>query len=74
MNSKLKAGLLTAGFGAICITVGLGIQYVARFLTPEQFVIGLAVAGISLCFYTMYTVLLARIQYEDQLKSMVDRK
>lgn len=74
MNSRLKAGFFTAVFGAFCVAVGLAMQYLAQFMTPAQFVIGLAVAGITACFYTIYSVLLAKFQYEEHLKSMVDRK
>lgn len=74
MNSKFKAGIFTIAFGAVCIAIGLTIQYLAQFMTPEQFIIGLAVAGITACFYTIYSVLLAKFQYEEHLKNMVDRK
>ena len=74
MNSKLKAGLFTVAFGAMCGAVGLTVSYVSRFLTPEQVVIGLAVAGITACFYTIYSVLLAKFQYDEHLRSMVDKK
>jgi hypothetical protein len=75
MNSnKLKAGLFTVAFGGICVAMGLVGSYAARVLTPEQFVMGLAVAGITTCLYTIYSVLLAKFQYEEHLKSMVDRK
>lgn len=74
MNSKLKAGLFTAGFGAICVAFGLGIQYMAQSMTSEQFVVGLAVMGITACLYTIYSVLLSHFQYKDHLKSLVDKK
>jgi hypothetical protein len=74
MNSKLKAGGLTLAFGAVCVACSLVGQYAAQFMTPEQFVVGLAVMGITACLYTIYSVLLAKFQYEDHLKSMVDRK
>lgn len=74
MNSKLKAGLQTLGFGALCVAMGLGISALGKHMTPEQLVIGLAVMGITACFYTIYSVLLARIEYQNHLKSMVDKK
>lgn len=74
MNSKLKAGLFTVAFSVMCVAMGLVGSYVSQFLTPEQFVMGLAVAGITACLYTIYSVLLAKFQYEEHLKSMVDRK
>jgi O-antigen/teichoic acid export membrane protein len=74
MNSKLKAGLITVAFSGMCVVMGLVGSYVARFLTPEQFVMGLMVLGVTACLYTIYSVLLAKFQYEEHLKSMVDRK
>ena len=74
MNLKLKAGALTAGFGAICVVVGLSVQYVSRSMTHEQFVVGLAVMGITACLYTIYSVLLSHLQYQHHLKGMVDKK
>lgn len=74
MNSRLKAGFFTAAFGAVCVGFGLLGQYAAKFLTPEQFVMGLVVVGITVCFYTIYSVLLAKFQYDEHLKSMVDKK
>ena len=74
MSSRLKAGFFTAIFVAICMAVGLAVQYLAQFMTPVQFAMGLAAVGITFCFYTIYSVLLAKFQYEEHLKSMVDRK
>ena len=61
-------------FSGMCMVMGLVGSYAAKFLTPEQFVMGLAVAGITVCLYTIYSVLLTKFQYEEHLKSMVDRK
>jgi len=74
MNQKLRAGLQTATIGAFCVAVTFAFQYMSANMTPEQFVIGLAVMGITACFYTIYSVLLSRIEYQDHLKSMVDKK
>jgi hypothetical protein len=74
MNSKFKAGILTTGFGAVCVAVAFAFQYLATVMTPEQFVIGLAVMGITACLYTIYSVLLSHFQYKDHLNSMVDKK
>ena len=74
MNSKLKAGIFTTGFGAVCVAVAFALQYLATTMTQEQFVIGLAVMGITACLYTIYSVLLSHFQYKDHLKSQVDKK
>jgi len=74
MNSKFKAGILTTGFGAVCVAMAFAFQYLSTVMTPEQFVIGLAVMGITACLYTIYSVLLSHFQYKDHLNSMVDKK
>jgi hypothetical protein len=74
MNQKLRAVLQTSAIGAFCVAVSFGVQHMVTNMTSEQFVTGLAVMGITACFYTIYSVLLARIEYHDHLKSMVDKK
>lgn len=74
MNPKVKAGVLTVAFGAVCVAVGLTVQYVAQFMTPDQFMTGVAVAGITACIYMIYSVLLAHFEYKDYLKRQVDKK
>jgi hypothetical protein len=74
MTSKFKAGLFTVAFGGMCVAMGLVGSYVAQFLTPEQFVMGLMVMGITACLYAIYSLLLAKFQYEEHLKSMVNKK
>ena len=74
MNPKVKAGALTVVFGAVCVAVVSTVQYVAQFMTPEQVVTGVAVAGITACIYMIYSVLLSHFEYKDRLKSLVDKK
>ncbi len=74
MNQKLKAGLITTGLAAWCVAVGFGLQFLSKYITPEQFSMGLAVAGITMCFYVIYSLVLTKIEFDDKLKSMVDKK
>ena len=74
MNSKVKAGVLTVVFGAVCVAVVSAVQYVAQFMTPEQITAGVAIAGITACIYLIYSVLLSHFEYKDYLKSQVDKK
>lgn len=74
MNSKLKAGLYTLGFGVFTLVVGISLQQAAQHLTQAQVLTGLAVAGITACFYTIYSILCAKFEYEETLKRMVDKK
>ena len=74
MNSKVKAGVLSVAFGAMCVIVALTVQYITQYMTPDQFMTGVAVAGSMVCVYMIYLVLLSHFEYKDHLKSMVDKK
>ena len=74
MNSRLKAAAITAGLGLWCVVVAFGLQYLSKLITPEQFVVSLAVIGISSCFYMIYDLIHSQLEYSNKLKSMVDRK
>lgn len=74
MSSKLKALIYTAAFAVMCGVIGSTTYYLSRFMTPEQFAVGLAVAGFTACFYTIYSLLVSKFEYEDTLKRMVDKK
>lgn len=74
MNQKLKAGLITAGFAAWCVVVAVGLQLASKYITVEQFSMGLAVAGISLCFYSIYSLILTKLEFDAKITEMVDRK
>ena len=74
MNSKFKALAITVGFGLWAVAVAFGLQYLSKLITPEQFLIGVAVIGISVCFYMIYSLVLTQIEFSNKLKDMVDRK
>jgi hypothetical protein len=74
MNQKLRAAGVVAGMLAISVSAVLLIKLAFTYITPEAapFVIG--AVGLGICLYVLYSIALAQIQYEDKLKSMVDRK
>jgi hypothetical protein len=74
MNQKLKAGLITTGLAAWCVTIGVGLQFASKYITVEQFLIGLSVAGISVCFFGIYSLVLSRLEFDAKITELVDKK
>jgi len=74
MNSKLKAGLITAGVAVWCVVVAGGLQFASKYITVEQFSIGLIAVGIGLCFYALYSLILTKLEFDAKITEMVDRK
>ena len=74
MNVKQKAILQTAGILGAIVGGSVGVTLILQTLTAEQIVNGFAVLSIALLVYSMYGVILSRLQYEETLKKMVDER
>ena len=74
MNKKLKAALITAGMAAWCVIVAVGLQFASKYITIEQFTMGLIAVGVGLCFYTLYSLILTKLEFDAKISEMVDRK
>lgn len=74
MNQKLKAGLITAGFAVWCVALGFGLQFASKYITVAQMTMGLAGIGIALCFYTLYSLILTKLEFDAKITELVDRK
>jgi intracellular septation protein A len=74
MNQKLKAGLITTGFATWCAAVAVGLQFASKYITVEQFSMGLAVVGISVCFFGIYSLILSKLEFDAKITELVDRK
>ena len=74
MNQKVKAGLITAGFAVWCVVLGFGLQFASKYVTAEQITMGLAGIGIALCFYTIYSLILTKLEFDAKFTDLVDRK
>ena len=74
MNQKLKAGLITAGFAVWCVVLGVGLQVASKYITVQQMALGLAVVGISVCFYGIYSLILSKLEFDAKITELVDRK
>ena len=73
MNLKLKAALYTAGLLATVVGASLLVSYVASLMTAAQGVYLLGVLCISGLVYTIYGVMLARMEYYEHLKQMNEK-
>jgi len=74
MNQKVKAGLITAGFAVWTVALGFGLQFAAKYITIEQMTMGLVAVGLGLCFYTLYSLILTKLEFDAKITDMVDRK
>ena len=74
MNVKQKAILQTAGILAVILGGSVVTTLILQNLTAEQIVNGFAILSIALLVYSMYGVVLSRLQYEETLKNLVDKK
>jgi hypothetical protein len=70
MNLKIKAVLQIATMTAMSVAVGLSLAFYNR-LVGDQYTLytlaGLCMAGL---FYSMYRLLLGRLEYEEQVKNL----
>ncbi len=74
MTLKQRAVVQTLGILAVILGASLGVTFVLNYLTAGQIINGLAFASIALLIYSMYGVILSRLEYEAKLKEMVDKR
>jgi hypothetical protein len=72
MTLKQRAIIQTAGIVAAIVVGSLGITFVLQMLTAEQIVNGFAILSIALLVYSMYGVVLSRMEYDETVKRLVD--
>ena len=73
MTVKQRAILQTAGIVAGILVSSIGVTLILEQLTRDQILFTLGAGSIALLIYSMYGVVLSRLQYEDTLKKMVDK-
>lgn len=74
MNQHLRAVGVVAAMLAISISTVVGIRLAFEYFTPSMIPFVFGATGIGICLYALYSIALAKIQYDDALKEMVDRK
>jgi len=74
MNIRQRAILQTAGIIAVIVGGSVGISLILKMLTPEQITMGFGIFSIALLIYSMYGVVLSRLEYDEKLKEIVDKQ
>ena len=70
MTVKQKALLQTAGIVAGILVSSIGVTLILEQLTREQILFTLGAGSIALLVYSMYGVVLSRLEYEETLKKL----
>jgi hypothetical protein len=70
MNLKIKAVLQIVAMTAMSISIGLALAFYNR-LVGDQYTL-YTIAGLCMValFYSMYKLLLDRLEYEEQVKNL----
>jgi len=74
MTLKQRAILQTAGILTAIIVGSLGITAILQNFTAAEITNGFAILSIAFLIYSMYGVVLSRLEYDEKLKEMVDKK
>lgn len=74
MNIKIKALLRTVGLVAIAGSSALVLQLAVTYLTKEQLGIIGVVVLFSGAIYTLYSICLAQLRYEESVKRIAENK
>ena len=70
MNIKVKAGLVVAGIIATSVAVVTLLKLVVTYLSSETMPLVLVLLALGLAIYTLYSVALAQLTYEEKLKQL----
>lgn len=70
MNIKVKAGLVVAGIIATSVAVVTLLKLVVTYISPETMPLILVSVVLGIAVYTLYSIALAQLTYEEKLKQM----
>ena len=70
MNIKVKAGLVVAGIIATSVTVVTLLKLVVTYISSETMPLILVSLALGLSIYTLYSIALAQLTYEEKLKQL----
>ena len=73
MTLKQRAIIQTAAIIAVIVTTSVGLTLILEQLTREQILFALSVGSIALLIYSMYGVVLSRLEYNETLNKLVDK-
>jgi uncharacterized membrane protein YccC len=72
MTVKQRAILQTAGIVAGILVSSIGVTLILEQLTRDQILFTLGAGSIALLIYSMYGVVLSRLEYNETVKRLVD--
>ena len=70
MNIKVKAGLVVAGIIATSVTVVTLLKLVITYISSETMPLILVSLALGIAIYTLYSIALAQLTYEEKLKQL----
>jgi hypothetical protein len=74
MTLKQRALLQTAGILGAIIGGSVAMTLILAQFSTAEIVNGLAITSVLFLIYSMYGVVLSRLEYDEKLKEMVDKK
>ena len=74
MTLKQRAALQTAAIIGAAIAGALTLSLIIENLTRDQIINGLAIGSIALLVYSMYGVVLSRLEYREKLNEIAEKK
>ena len=74
MTVKQRAILQTAGIVAGILVSSIGVTLILEQLTRDQILFTLGAGSIALLIYSMYGVVLSRLEYEETVKKLDNLK
>jgi uncharacterized membrane protein len=72
MNLKIKALLITAGLMVSALLASLGLDFIRNTFTAEQITTGVMVFCMAGLVYLMYSLVLVRLEMQENLKKLTD--
>jgi hypothetical protein len=74
MTVKQRAILQTAGIVAGILVSSIGVTLILEQLTRDQILFTLGAGSLALLVYSMYGVVLSRLEYEETLNKLNNLK
>lgn len=73
MNLKIKALLQIIAMTAMGMTIGLAFAFYNRLVGDVNTIYTIAAVCMAALFYSMYRLLLDRLEYEEQVKRISEQ-
>jgi hypothetical protein len=73
MTVKQRALLQTLGIIGFILVVSVTTSLILNQFTAQEIILGMSIASILFLIYSMYGVILSRLEYQETLKKMVDK-